>query len=1053
MVRTQCLLPALWLLGWIQLLLVPGGAPPAWALNLDAAQPALYVGPNGSYFGFALDFYQDDYGGTGIVVGAPRALSPEGEETGGVFLCPWATQGTTCNPLTFDLKDQTSRVGATTFKTFKTKQGLGASVVSWKDNIVACAPWQHWNALELTEEAGKTPVGNCFVAHPKSGRRAEYAPCRENAMNQLYLWNYGNRRDLRYCEIGFSSTITQSGELVLGAPGGYYFIGLLAQAQLSDIVSSYTPSSLLWTVPSQHLTKDVFEPEYWDAYRGYSVAVGEFNENPKDTEYVLGTPNWSTTLGAVEIFYQNLSVLHVLQGEQVASYFGHTVAVTDINKDGRDDLLVGAPLFMEHRANRKMAEVGRVYIYLQQRTQHILGNPRHLTGTELYGRFGSAIAPVGDLDQDGYNDIAVGAPFGGPSGQGRVFIFQGQDEGLSPRPSQVLDSPFHQGSGFGFALKGATDIDANGYPDLLVGAFGASQVAVYRAQPVVLATVRLLVPEVLNPAVKTCELTNPKTTVAVSCFNIQICMSITGHNIPKKLRINAELQLDRLKPRQGRRVLLLGSLQSSTTLELELDSGHVPICSEAKAFLRDETEFRDKLSPIVLSLNVSLKNEGARGPLPLVLNGDTHVQQQTRIILDCGEDDLCVPQLQLTASMKGSPLFIGADNVLEMRMSASNEGEGAYEAELAVYLPQGAHFMQALSDVKNFEKLLCIQKKENESQLVLCELGNPMKKDTRMGILMLVSVGNLEEAGDSVSFLLQIKSKNSQNPNSEAFRLEVPVRAKAYVELFGNSFPASVVLSPPPEGTLGNEDPITVDRSTFKMEDISKVEHAFELHNQGPGTVIGFWLRIGFPSHSQTDDLLYVLDVQAQGGLRCSVQPPPNPLNLKVGQPTPAPSSAPAHPFQHEREKRNVFIAEHLEPSELREPIVLNCNTWPCTWVECELKQMERGQRAMVTISTILWMPGLLKRPLEQFVLKSEAWFNVSGLPYNVPVESLPHGNVTVETNLLRVHLEEREIPTWWVVVGVMGGLLLLALLILVMWKVGFFKRNRPPLEEDEEEE
>ncbi|XP_074117207.1 integrin alpha-IIb isoform X6 [Sminthopsis crassicaudata] len=1006
MIRTQCLLPALWLLGWIHLLVVLGGVPSAWALNLDAAQPALYMGPDGSHFGFALDFYQDDYGGAlsiysiGIVVGAPRAVGRAGEETGGVFLCPWAAKGSNCSTLKFDLDDKNNSVGVIIFKTFKANQGLGASVVSWKDIIVACAPWQHWNVLELTEEAGKTPVGSCFVAQPKSGRRAEFAPCRETAMNQLYLGNY--RRDLRYCEVGFSSTVTQSGELVLGAPGGYYFIGLLARAQLSDIMSSYTTSSLLWTVPSQRLSKDVFRPEYRDAYRGYSVAVGEFNGNPKDTEYVLGVPNWSTTLGAVEIFYQNHSILHLLQGEQVASYFGHTVAVTDINRDGRDDLLVGAPLFMEQRANRKLAEVGRVYVYLQLRTPHSLGNPKHLTGTELYGHFGSAIAPLGDLDQDGYNDIAVGAPFGGPNGQGRVFIFQGQDEGLSPRPSQVLDSPFHQGSGFGFALRGATDIDANGYPDLLVGAFGANRVAVYRAQPVVWATVRLLVPEVLNPTVKNCTLFNPKTTVAVSCFKIQMCMSITGHSIPEKLRINAELQLDRMKPRQGRRVLLLGSRQSGTTLDLELSSGNVPFCHDTEAFLRDEAEFRDKLSPIVISLNVSLKSKGAEGPLPLILKGDTHVQEQTRIILDCGEDDLCVPQLQLNASVEGSPLVIGADNVLKLQVDTSNEGEGAYEAELAVHLPQGSHFMQALSDIKNFEKLLCIQKKENESQLVLCELGNPMKKDARIRVLMLVSIGNLEEAGDSVSFMLQIKSKNRQNPNSEAFLLEVPVRAKALVELFGNSFPATLVFSPPPEETLRNKDPTTVNRNTHKTEDTSKVEHAFE---------------------------------------------------LKVGQPTPAPSSTPAHPFQHERERRSAFIPEHLGPSGLQEPTLLNCDAWPCTWVECELKQMERGQRAMLTISTMLWMPGLLKRPLEQFVLQSKAWFNVSGLPYDVPAESLPHGDVVVETKLLQVRLEETEIPTWWVVVGVIGGLLLLILLILVMWKVGFFKRNRPPLEEEEEEE
>lgn len=70
----------------------------------------------------------------------------------------------------------------------------------------------------------------------------------------------------------------------------------------------------------------------------------------------------------------------------------------------RHDLLVGAPLYMESRADRKLAEVGRVYLFLQTRGPHALGAPSLLlTGTQLYGRFGSAIAPLGDLNRDGYN--------------------------------------------------------------------------------------------------------------------------------------------------------------------------------------------------------------------------------------------------------------------------------------------------------------------------------------------------------------------------------------------------------------------------------------------------------------------------------------------------------------------------------------------------------------------------------------------------------------------------------------------------------------------------
>lgn len=61
-------------------------------------------------------------------------------------------------------------------------------------------------------------------------------------------------------------------------------------------------------------------------------------------------------------------------------------------------------MYMESRADLKLAEVGRVYLFLQPKGPHILSTPTlRLTGTQLYGRFGSAIAPLGDLNRDGYN--------------------------------------------------------------------------------------------------------------------------------------------------------------------------------------------------------------------------------------------------------------------------------------------------------------------------------------------------------------------------------------------------------------------------------------------------------------------------------------------------------------------------------------------------------------------------------------------------------------------------------------------------------------------------
>ncbi|NXE98135.1 ITA2B protein, partial [Menura novaehollandiae] len=194
----------------------------------------------------------------------------------------------------------------------------------------------------------------------------------------------------------------------------------------------------------------------------------------------------------------------------------------------RDDLLVGAPLYMARRPDGQRSELGRLYLYLGRGKQPLAGPPQTLTGTHPYGRFAAAIASLGDLDKDGFGgngaagwggavpppDVAVGAPQGGDSGSGQVFIFRGQSEGLAPVPTQSLDSPFPGPAAFGFALRGATDLDDNGYPDLLVGAYGAAKVAVYQGQPVVVAQTQLSVPDGLNPEVLNCAL--PGSGVHVS---------------------------------------------------------------------------------------------------------------------------------------------------------------------------------------------------------------------------------------------------------------------------------------------------------------------------------------------------------------------------------------------------------------------------------------------------------------------------------------------------------------------------------------------------------
>ncbi|NWW50229.1 ITA2B protein, partial [Pedionomus torquatus] len=90
--------------------------------------------------------------------------------------------------------------------------------------------------------------------------------------------------------------------------------------------------------------------------------------------------------------------------------------------------------------------------------------------------------------------------------------------------------------------------------------------------------------------------------------------------------LEAELQLDWLKPKLSRRVLLLQGHQSSWHEPLDLAPGTPPVCRTLTAYLRDEADFKDKLSPVALSLSLALP-EGGPG---LVLYGDTLVQAQVR---------------------------------------------------------------------------------------------------------------------------------------------------------------------------------------------------------------------------------------------------------------------------------------------------------------------------------------------------------------------------------------------------------------------------------------
>uniref|UniRef100_A0A8C1DF93 Integrin subunit alpha 8 n=1 Tax=Cyprinus carpio carpio TaxID=630221 RepID=A0A8C1DF93_CYPCA len=942
------------------------------AFNLDLEKPTVYNGPEGSYFGYSLDFYHptQDKNVMSVLVGAPKANTsqPGIVEGGAVYYCPWpASDPDSCRQIPFDkANNRMIKVNGTREPLeFKSHQWFGASVRTHKDKVVACAPLYHWRTVKVSSEMD--PVGTCYVAVQNFSAYAEYSPCRTNNPDP---------EGQGFCQAGFSVDFTKVTNL---PPQACQVI----TAGVAEILNGYSLKTILRKVQGEKQTVAASDA-YDDSYLGKRrVCVFAF-ERHKPFNCIF----------SISHFYSIYNFFW-----QMASYFGYTVAVTDLNGDGLDDVLVGAPLYMDREFESKPREVGRVYLYLQEDVL-LFSPPMTLTGKHLFGRYGSAIAPLGDINQDGYLDVAIGAPFAGEDRGGRVFIYNGQKSGLMLQACQVLKGDWASSgvpAGFGFTLRGDSDLDNNQYPDLLVGAFGVSKIVAYRARPVVTVDAQLiLTPRILNPEDKSCRM--PNSDDMVTCLSVNVCAKISGIGIPDYVG-KMDLQLDWLKQRGAvKRILFTDSHQHQRTQQLVLGQGDRQHCHNYSVYLRDEGEFRDKLSPISVTLNYSLDQNSPPPDLQLrpILDhySKTFHHEQANILLDCGEDNMCIPDLKLSAKMDRTELLIGDDNLLMLTINAANEGEGAYEAELHVTLPPEADYIGVERRHEDLQRLNCEHRTENDTRVVVCDLGNPMVADTNV----------------------------RDNSRSVPVNLTLSIAARAQVEIRGVSHPAQVVLPFP--RWEPKEKPVRED------EVGPQVQHIYELHNKGPSSISRTVLEVGWPSRFREEHLLYVLQIITDGPVHCStstLQDTPELLGFLRN------SSAPT------RHRRSVSTAQSYNSK------ILNCSNINCLMVECVVDRLDRGQSAVIKFRSRLWAHTFLQRRNDHYTLNSTVSFQVMAMPYRIKADSLPHQSKSVKINNFCYPRDKI------LIICSLYFFLFLTRLVprALLFQCGFFDRARPPKDDD----
>ncbi|XP_033473178.1 integrin alpha-V [Epinephelus lanceolatus] len=1008
------------------------------SFNLDVDKPSVFSGPEGSYFGFSVDFFKtSDNQKSDVLIGAPRAnTSGVVVERGAVYSCPWKSSA--CQQLQFDSSDDRKNDAGVPME-FKSKQWFGASVRSDGEHILACAPLYQWSTFGVSE---REPVGTCYLK--KGSTVVEYSPCRSKLSSP---------EGQGFCQAGFSADFLKDKRVVVGGPGSFYWQGQLISDDVSEIFARF--DGHLYTTYANTLATGSAIAQYDDSYLGYSVTVGDFNNDGKE-DYVTGVPRGDKALGYVNIFNgANMESMVNFTGTQMAAYFGHSVAATDVNNDGLVDVLVGAPLFMDRVANGKLREVGQVSVYLSKggfSFQH----PQLLTGSDDYARYGSAIVALGDLDKDGFNDVAISAPYGGPDRHGLVYIHNGRPGGPDPTPSQVLQGKWassYMPASFGYAMSGNTDIDQNGYPDLIVGVFGADKAVLYRARPVISVNATLdITPLIINPEEKTCTL--PGTSTMVSCFKVKYCLKANGFGAPAALNFRVDLLLDRLKQKEAtKRVRFLHGGTFQYSKNMTVTNGKTPACEEQEVFLRDDREFRDKITPISVAMEYKLDYQLAAdqtGLLPIIdMSAPSNVTKQAHILLDCGDDNICKPDLKLSVKSDREQIYIGDDNALTLEISAENQGEGAYEAELHVYPPQQADFTGVVRS-QALSRLSCAYKKENQTKMVVCDLGNPMKGGTKVLAELRFSVHQLSEEDTSVKFDLQIVSSNQFDNVSPRVSSVTKLAVLAKVSIRGTSSPSQVLL---PIANWKPKDPPVVG------DDIGpQIVHVYELLNSGPSTISKASLEIDWPYRYKNDSLLYITSFETDGPINCTTDVEINPLNvsnpLSSGKNT---SGVPTRERDTEGRNRNQARRKRdLESRDAQNDLqTLDCSTAACQRLRCQVGRLERRKNAILFIYSRLTVNNFLRTENQNrsYAVRSTASFIVIEMPYKNLVSDLPSNSTTVSLSVMWVTEETQPVPGWVVALAVLAGLLLLALLIFIMYKLGFFKRVRPPQEDCTEKE
>ncbi|XP_052106689.1 integrin alpha-9-like [Mytilus californianus] len=672
-----------------------------------------------------------------------------------------------------------------------------------------------------------------------------------------------------------------------------------------------------------------------------------------------------------------------------------------------------------------------------------------------WGRFGTALQCIGDINKDGFKDVAIGAPYE-ENNQGAIYIYHGGYTKLTYTQKIKAQDISSNLLSFGWYISTAYDIDNNNYQDFLVGSYMSNTVTVLRGRPILKLnnTIKVFPSDIpLNSSELKC-----RDKLYRPCVTVRLCFSYTGVSVPDSIFIDYNLSSDIRRtlstPSNPTRVHLSSETEEFESGNLEGKRFQVRKLSEscmeyfAIVTALDRQFFASLEEELVMETTYKLSDTPLLGEVQPVLDNDLTINRDTAVFTT-GCNGTCHPDLRIESTLHPQNIILGVTSEVDVTVKVTNEGDLSHGTRINIDISDNTRyigFSQPTNEVT--EPVDCRNiVDENKETHVQCDLRNILLQqqivifNARFKVsrdLLIKDGENLGNFEQQLVFNTLVDATSTDMDISDnSWKLIASVKLHVGVQLNGISRP---------------------DQLTITEKEKVNFVHTFNVKNDGPSPLYNGSIEICLPVISDVGISMMTKEtIQLSGHssrIKWRVVEFADELfngHFNTDFPTSEPFTNQGSTISSTSSNTTKQSTQSQRRRETKQMLKeISCNTVDsskCAIIEIKIDSLEKGEThtfgVLVNISkdslNFTKVAGIVYKSLA--TLKSEnnnrqLIIATNSSIIEVSSEIFPT-EVTVDT------VESKQINVWIIIGSSVGALILLVALVVGLRKCGFFKRQK----------